>query len=99
MANACGASSAERHRFDEQMDVDLIHRAATVREFTDEPVDGFLVAAENEGRERMGRGGDAGEGFIQSAVGKNWQDRTEHLSFPKITSGLDSHRKAESSHN
>jgi hypothetical protein len=34
-------------------DVDLIYRAAAVREFTDESVDGFLVAAENEGRERQ----------------------------------------------
>jgi hypothetical protein len=60
-------------------DVDLIHRAAAVREFTDEPVDGFLVAAENEGRKGLGRSGNAGEGFIQSAVGKNRQNRTEHL--------------------
>src|SRR5580704_3589211 len=28
VADACGASSAERHRLDEQVDIDLIHRTA-----------------------------------------------------------------------
>jgi hypothetical protein len=70
MANARGAGSAERHRFDSPR---------PRRKISDEPVDRYLVAAENEGGERMRRGGDAGEGFVQSAIGKNRQDRTEYL--------------------
>jgi hypothetical protein len=32
-----------------------------------------------QGGKRIGRGSDAGEGFVQSAVSKNRQDRTEYL--------------------
>ena len=53
MADACGPSSAERHRLDEQVDIDLIHRTAAVGELADEPVNDLLIAAEDESSERM----------------------------------------------
>jgi hypothetical protein len=72
VADACRACSAERHRLDEQVDVDLIHRAAAVGELADEPVDGLLIAAEDESSERMRRCSDAGQSFVERFVGEDW---------------------------
>ena len=52
VAHPGGPGAAERHGLDEQVNVDQIHAAAAEGQLADEPVDGLLVAAEDEARER-----------------------------------------------
>jgi hypothetical protein len=68
VSHARGSDTAEGHRLHVQIDVGLIDRSASVREFANEAVDRLLVAAEDEGRQRMGGRGNLAEGFIQRLI-------------------------------
>ena len=56
--------AAERHGLDEQVNVDQVHPPAAEIQFADEPVDGPLVAAEDETRKRTRRRRDPCEGLV-----------------------------------
>src|SRR5277367_6720631 len=79
VAHAGRAGSAERHRLDEQMDVHLIHGAAAVRQFANEPVDRLLRATENKRSQRAWGRCDVAECFVERFIRKNWQDRPKNL--------------------
>jgi hypothetical protein len=53
--------AAERHGLDEQVNVNEVHSAATKGQLADEPIDGLLVAAEDEARKRSRRRRDPRE--------------------------------------
>jgi hypothetical protein len=55
VADACGPGAAKRHGLDEQAHIDQVHATPTEGKLADEPVDGFLVAAEDEAGERTSR--------------------------------------------
>ena len=79
MAHAGRSDAAERHRLHEQVDIDLIDRAAAEGQFADEAIDRALVAAEDERRQRMRGGGDPAECLVERSVGQDGQDRPEDL--------------------
>jgi len=64
MAHAGRSDAPERHRLDEEMDIDLVDRAAAKRQFADEAVDRLLISAEDEGSQRMRGCGDPAEGLV-----------------------------------
>ena len=74
-----GPHSAEWHRFHEQVDVHQVDCAAAEREFADEAIDGALVAAEDEGRQRVRGRGNSAERLIECSIRENGQDRPEDL--------------------
>jgi hypothetical protein len=81
VAHARRPDPTERHGLDEQMDIDLVDRAAAERQLTDEAVNRLLLPAENEGRQRQRGGGDSAKSLVQSPVCQDGQDRPENLSM------------------
>jgi hypothetical protein len=65
VAHPSGPGAAERHGLDKQMDVHHVHPTPTVGQFADEPIDGFLVAAENETSKRPRRRRDPLERLVE----------------------------------
>src|SRR3984885_15746367 len=55
VAHPCGSGTTERHGLDEQMNVHQIHAASAKGQLADEPVDSFLIAAEDKACERTSR--------------------------------------------
>jgi hypothetical protein len=55
VAHPGGSGAAERHGLDEQVNVHQIYAASAEGQLADEPVDGFLIAAEDEACERTSR--------------------------------------------
>src|SRR5258708_3025896 len=51
VAHPSGSGTTERHGLDEQVNVHQIHAASTKGQLADEPVDGFLIAAEDKAGE------------------------------------------------
>ena len=64
VAHPSGSAAAERHGLNEQVNVHQVHPAPTVGELADEPIDGLLVAAEDETRKRTRRRGDPCERLV-----------------------------------
>src|SRR5271155_4926183 len=64
VAHPRGSGAAERHGLNEQVNVHQVHPAPTVGELADEPIDGLLVAAEDETRKRTRRGCDPRERLV-----------------------------------
>src|SRR5258707_15256495 len=53
MTDAGGSNTTEGHRFDKQMNVHLVDRAAAERQAREEMIDGLLVPAKKETGERL----------------------------------------------
>jgi hypothetical protein len=79
MAHAGRPGAAERHSLDEQVDVDQVHPTPAEGQLADEAVDGLLVSAEDEARERTPGLRHARQRFVEGLVGQDRQDRTEDL--------------------
>jgi hypothetical protein len=64
VAHPSGSGAAERHGLNEQVNVHHVDPAPAVRQLADEPIDGLLVAAEDETRKRTRRGPDPRERLV-----------------------------------
>src|SRR6516225_5345022 len=74
-----GTDTTEGHRFNEQVDIDLIDRATAEGQFTDKPVDRLLIAAEDESGERVWRSGNSAERLIKRPISKDGQNGPKDL--------------------
>src|SRR5271170_1089084 len=79
VAHPGGSGAAERHGLDEQVNVHQVHPAPAVRQLADEPVDGLLVAAEDETSKRVWRRRDSSERLVKGLVGEDRRDWAENL--------------------
>jgi hypothetical protein len=88
VAHTGHSDPAKGHGLDGQVDVNLIDRTASEREFPNKAIDRALVAAEDEGRERLRGGGDSAERLVEGLVGQDGQNRPEDLSLMMGSSQL-----------
>src|SRR5271156_998545 len=79
MTDAGVSNTAEGHRFDKQMNVYLIDRAAAEGQAYEEVIDRLLISAEEEARKRLRMLLHLANGRIHVLVGKDWKKRPKDL--------------------
>src|SRR5271170_6135624 len=79
MTDAGVSNTAEGHRFDKQMNVHLIDRAAAERQAREEVIDRLLISAEEEARKRLRMLLHLANGRIHVLVCEDWKERPKDL--------------------
>src|SRR5271163_1270635 len=79
MTDAGVSNTAEGHRFDKQMNVYLIDRAAAEGQACEEVIDCLLISAEEEARKGLRMLLHLANGRIHVLVGEDWQKRPKDL--------------------
>src|SRR5271156_4010687 len=79
MTDAGVSNTAERHRFDKQMNVHLIDRTAAKGQAREEVIDCLLVAAKQEAGKRLRTLFHFANGRVHVLVSEDWKNRPKDL--------------------
>src|SRR5712671_2563769 len=79
VAHPGGSGAAERHGLDEQVNVHQIYAASAEGQLANEPVDDFLIAAEDEAGERTSRFRHPRHRLIEGFISQDRQNGSEDL--------------------
>src|SRR5271154_1330048 len=77
MADAGESDASERHGLDEEVNVDLVDRAAAEGQAREEVVDRLLVTAKKETGKRLRMLLHLTNGRLHVFISKDWEDRPE----------------------
>src|SRR5580658_4227006 len=69
MADPSRSGATERHGLDEQVNIDQIYPTTAAGDLTDETIDAFLIAAEDEAGKRAWRRRHPGQRLVEGLVG------------------------------